>query len=118
MEESTDLLFSFIARGSYLQPQTVHQTEISEISFARFTQAIHEDLPDNHSGHQETLVMQQIPRKRPPVESSRYNPEAAQYALYLHSSAVVRSLQGAQIVYFLKYYKTYSTSNAAVHKSY
>jgi len=58
MEEVTDILFSFIARESYLQPQTVHPTDISEISFARFTQVIHENSPDNHSGHQETLVMQ------------------------------------------------------------
>ncbi|KAG1811211.1 uncharacterized protein BJ212DRAFT_1589452 [Suillus subaureus] len=55
---ATCLLANFIARESYLQPQTVHQTENSEISFARFTQAIHVGLPDNHTGHQETLVMQ------------------------------------------------------------
>jgi hypothetical protein len=55
---ATCLLANFIARESYLQPQTVHRTDISEISFARFTQVIHENSLDNHSGHQETLVMQ------------------------------------------------------------
>ncbi|KAG1821997.1 uncharacterized protein BJ212DRAFT_934989 [Suillus subaureus] len=55
---ATCLLANFIARESYLQPQTVHQTENAEISFARFTQAIHVGLPDNHTGHQETLVIQ------------------------------------------------------------
>ncbi|KAG1743465.1 hypothetical protein EDB19DRAFT_565446 [Suillus lakei] len=54
---ATCLLANFIARESYLQPQTVHETEISKISFARFTEEIHED---------------QVSRKRPPVKSSRY----------------------------------------------
>ncbi|KAG2085389.1 hypothetical protein BD769DRAFT_1535741 [Suillus cothurnatus] len=54
--ETTDVLFSFIARESYLQPQTNHGTEMPQISFARFTQVIHTGLPDNDSGHQETLV--------------------------------------------------------------
>ncbi|KAG1883361.1 hypothetical protein F4604DRAFT_285856 [Suillus subluteus] len=55
---ATCLLANLIARESYLQPQTVHQSGISEISFTRFAQVIHVDLPGNHSGHQETLVMQ------------------------------------------------------------
>ncbi|KAG1743467.1 hypothetical protein EDB19DRAFT_1698719 [Suillus lakei] len=61
IKEATDSSLSFIARESYLQPQTIHdEIEISEISFSRFTQYIHEglDLPDTTSGHQETLVMQ------------------------------------------------------------
>ncbi|KAG1775948.1 hypothetical protein EV702DRAFT_1113826 [Suillus placidus] len=49
------LLANFIARESYLQPRTVHETEISEISFARFTQG---DSCGLTSGRQETLVMQ------------------------------------------------------------
>ncbi|KAG1841003.1 hypothetical protein DFJ58DRAFT_809198 [Suillus subalutaceus] len=55
---ATCLLANFIARESYLQPQTTHQTGISEISFTSFAQVIHVGLSDNHSGHQETLVMQ------------------------------------------------------------
>ncbi|KAG2157716.1 uncharacterized protein EDB93DRAFT_810489 [Suillus bovinus] len=55
---ATCLLANFIARESYLQPQTVHETEISAISFARFTQEAHVGFPDNNSGLQETLVMQ------------------------------------------------------------
>lgn len=55
---ATCLLANFIARESYLQPQAVHQSRISEISFTRFTQVIHVGLPDNHSGHQQILVMQ------------------------------------------------------------
>ncbi|KAG2149044.1 uncharacterized protein EDB93DRAFT_1143307 [Suillus bovinus] len=56
---ATCLLANFIARESYLQPQRVHETEISEISisFAPFTQGIHVGLPESNSG-QETLVMQ------------------------------------------------------------
>ncbi|KAG2750511.1 hypothetical protein P692DRAFT_20832158 [Suillus brevipes Sb2] len=57
IEETIDNLFSFIARESYLQPRTVHESEISEISFPCLTQVIHVGLPDNNSGHQETLVM-------------------------------------------------------------
>jgi hypothetical protein len=53
---ATCLLANFIARESYLQPQTNHGTEMPQISFARFTQVIHTGLPDNDSGHQETLV--------------------------------------------------------------
>lgn len=55
---ATCLLANFIARESYLQPQTAHETEDFEISFARSTQVIHVGLPDNHSGHQETMVKQ------------------------------------------------------------
>ncbi|KAG1814499.1 hypothetical protein EV424DRAFT_1414142 [Suillus variegatus] len=54
---ATCLLANFIARESYLQPQTVHEHEISEISFGPFTQVIHVDLPDHNSGQQETLAM-------------------------------------------------------------
>ncbi|KAG1895449.1 uncharacterized protein F5891DRAFT_667187 [Suillus fuscotomentosus] len=56
---ATCLLANFIARESYLQPQTVHELEISEISFGPFTQVTHVGLPDNNSGKQETLVMQE-----------------------------------------------------------
>ncbi|KAG2050999.1 hypothetical protein BDR06DRAFT_608772 [Suillus hirtellus] len=56
---ATCLLANLIARDSYLQPQTVHETEISEISFTRSTQAIHVGLPDNKSGLQEISVMQE-----------------------------------------------------------
>ncbi|KAG1807912.1 hypothetical protein EV424DRAFT_226082 [Suillus variegatus] len=56
---ATCFLANLIARDSYLQPQTVHETEISEISFARSTQAIHVGLPDNKSGPQEISVMQE-----------------------------------------------------------
>ncbi|KAG1814501.1 hypothetical protein EV424DRAFT_1137207 [Suillus variegatus] len=56
---ATCLLANFIARESYLQPQTVHEPEISEISFGPFTQVTHVGLPDNNSGKQETLVMQE-----------------------------------------------------------
>ncbi|KAG2118503.1 hypothetical protein BD769DRAFT_1482143 [Suillus cothurnatus] len=56
--KSTDILFSFIARESYLQPQTNHGTEMPQISFARFTQVTHASSPDNHSGHQATFVIQ------------------------------------------------------------
>lgn len=55
---ATCLLANFIARESYLQPQTVHETEVSEITFAPFAQVIHVGLSDNNSEHQETLVMQ------------------------------------------------------------
>ncbi|KAG2051000.1 hypothetical protein BDR06DRAFT_608742 [Suillus hirtellus] len=54
---ATCLLANLIARDSYLQPQTVHETEISEISFARSTQAIHVGSPDNKSGLQEISAM-------------------------------------------------------------
>ncbi|KAG2053344.1 hypothetical protein BDR06DRAFT_956667 [Suillus hirtellus] len=56
---ATCLLANFIARESYLQPQTVHERENSEISFGPFTQVIHVGLPDNNSGQQETLAMQE-----------------------------------------------------------
>ncbi|KAG1786970.1 uncharacterized protein HD556DRAFT_1411345 [Suillus plorans] len=58
---ATCLLANFIARESYLQPQTVHEPEISEISlsFGPFTQVIHVGLPDNNSGQQETFAMQE-----------------------------------------------------------
>ncbi|KAG2112985.1 uncharacterized protein F5147DRAFT_682171 [Suillus discolor] len=56
---ATCLLANLIARESYLQPQTVHETEISEISFARVTQVIHVGLPDNKSGLQKISVMQE-----------------------------------------------------------
>ncbi|KAG1907897.1 uncharacterized protein F5891DRAFT_219011 [Suillus fuscotomentosus] len=56
---ATCLLANLIARDSYLQPQTAHEAEISEISFARSTQAIHVGLPDNKSGPQEISVMQE-----------------------------------------------------------
>ncbi|KAG2053338.1 hypothetical protein BDR06DRAFT_462055 [Suillus hirtellus] len=49
---ATCLLANFIARESYLQPQTVYEPEISEISlsFGPFTQMIHVGLPNNNSG--------------------------------------------------------------------
>ncbi|KAG1895452.1 uncharacterized protein F5891DRAFT_1175636 [Suillus fuscotomentosus] len=56
---ATCLLANFIARESYLQPQTSHEPEVSEISFGPFTQVIHVGLPDNNSGQQETLAMQE-----------------------------------------------------------
>ncbi|KAG1796619.1 uncharacterized protein HD556DRAFT_1358814 [Suillus plorans] len=58
---STCLLANLIARESYLQPQTDHEPEISEISlsFGPFTQVIHVGLPNNNSGQQETSVMQE-----------------------------------------------------------
>jgi hypothetical protein len=56
---ATCLLANFIARESYLQPQTNHGTEMPQISFARFTQVTHASSPDNHSGHQATLVIQE-----------------------------------------------------------
>ncbi|KAG1795162.1 uncharacterized protein HD556DRAFT_1526881 [Suillus plorans] len=56
---ATCLLANLIARDSYLQPQTAHEAEISEISFARFTQAIHVGLPDKKSGLQEISAMQE-----------------------------------------------------------
>ncbi|KAG1863480.1 hypothetical protein C8R48DRAFT_204589 [Suillus tomentosus] len=58
---STCLLANLIARESYLQPQTDHEPEISEIrlSFGPFTQVIHVGLPNNDSGQQETLAMQE-----------------------------------------------------------
>lgn len=55
---ATCLLANSIARESYLQPQTVHETEDFEINFARSTRVIHVGLPDNRSGHQETMVKQ------------------------------------------------------------
>ncbi|KAG1759299.1 hypothetical protein EDD22DRAFT_145279 [Suillus occidentalis] len=55
---ATCLLANFIARESYLQPRTIHESEISAISFACLPQVMHMGLPDNNSGHQETLVMQ------------------------------------------------------------
>ncbi|KIK34283.1 hypothetical protein CY34DRAFT_813015 [Suillus luteus UH-Slu-Lm8-n1] len=58
---ATCLLANFIARESYLQPQTVHEFDISTISSAHFTTDIHVDLklkssPDTRSGHQESLT--------------------------------------------------------------
>ncbi|KAG2340648.1 hypothetical protein BDR05DRAFT_966498 [Suillus weaverae] len=52
---ATCLLANFIARESYLQPRIVHEKEISEICFARFTQG---DSCGLTSGHKETLVIQ------------------------------------------------------------
>ncbi|KAG1739917.1 uncharacterized protein EDB91DRAFT_1134474 [Suillus paluster] len=59
---ATCLLANFIARESYLQPQTDHEPEISKISFARFKQEVRVDLDlhsssDMTSGHQKTLVI-------------------------------------------------------------
>ncbi|KAG2149043.1 uncharacterized protein EDB93DRAFT_355928 [Suillus bovinus] len=61
---ATCLLANFIARDSYLQPQTVHESDISTISSARFTKNVHVDLnlkssSDTKSGHQETLEMEE-----------------------------------------------------------
>ncbi|KAG1895444.1 uncharacterized protein F5891DRAFT_1281146 [Suillus fuscotomentosus] len=58
---ATCLLANFIARESYLQPQTVYEPEISEISlsFGPFTQVIHVGLPNDNPGQQETLSMQE-----------------------------------------------------------
>ncbi|KAG1722214.1 uncharacterized protein EDB91DRAFT_215278 [Suillus paluster] len=60
---ATCLLSNFIARESYLQPQTIRETEISGISFGRFTQEVHmnldsHSLSDTRSRQQETLVME------------------------------------------------------------
>ncbi|KAG1743468.1 hypothetical protein EDB19DRAFT_565854 [Suillus lakei] len=60
---ATCLLANFIARESYLQPQTVHEFDISQISSAHFTKDIHVDLnlsssSDTTSEHQETLAME------------------------------------------------------------
>ncbi|KAG0691737.1 hypothetical protein DFH29DRAFT_41280 [Suillus ampliporus] len=57
---ATCLLANFIARESYLQPQTFHESDIS-ICFARFTQDVHVDLhsaSDTRSGHRETSLME------------------------------------------------------------
>lgn len=52
---ATCLLANSIARESYLQPQTVQESEISKMSFARFPQGL--DLPYTNSGNQETSAM-------------------------------------------------------------
>jgi len=59
---ATCLLANSIARESYLQPQTVHEIEISNISSAHFTKDVRVDLnlnslSDTKSGHQETLAI-------------------------------------------------------------
>lgn len=64
IEEVTDNASSFIARESYLQPQTLNETKVSEITFAPVTQKVQVDLAlhpssDTSSGHQETLEMQE-----------------------------------------------------------
>jgi len=65
IEEATDNSSSFIAKESYLQPQVVNETAISEIAFAPFAQEVHVDLAlhssssDTSSGYQETSVMQE-----------------------------------------------------------
>lgn len=61
---ATCLLANVIARESYLQPQTVHEIEISKISSARFTKDVHVDLnlnslSDTKSEHQEILTMEE-----------------------------------------------------------
>ncbi|KAG2067420.1 hypothetical protein BDR04DRAFT_1105051 [Suillus decipiens] len=55
---ATCLLANFIARESYLQPQTAHETENFEISFARSTRVTRVDSLDNHSEHQKTMIKQ------------------------------------------------------------
>ncbi|OAX41492.1 hypothetical protein K503DRAFT_863816 [Rhizopogon vinicolor AM-OR11-026] len=42
---ATCLLANFIARESYLQPQTIHEADVSKIAFARFTQEVDLELP-------------------------------------------------------------------------
>ncbi|KAG1841005.1 hypothetical protein DFJ58DRAFT_809206 [Suillus subalutaceus] len=57
---ATCLLANFIARESYLQPQTVHELEISKISWAHFTKDLSSNSSsDTKSGQQETLTMEE-----------------------------------------------------------
>lgn len=61
---ATCLLANSIARESYLQPQIVHEIEISEISSPHFTKDVHVDSKlnsssDTGSGHQGTLAMEE-----------------------------------------------------------
>lgn len=61
---ATCLLANFIARESYLQPQTNYELEISKISSAHFTKDVRVDLnlnssSDTKSGQQDTLIMEE-----------------------------------------------------------
>jgi hypothetical protein len=44
VEEDTHNSVSFIARKSYLQPQTIREVEVTKVVFARFTQEVDVDL--------------------------------------------------------------------------